>query len=121
MKQPPVGLCVKGKVVNVVDGDTVDVEITKRIRVRLIGDDGSWFNTPELHSKDEKEKAAANFVKDVAKTLVENREVVLFVPASERDNISDDFTLSRVLGKVFVEGEDLVDILEPYNIGKVKK
>ena len=50
----------KGKVVNVVDGDTVDVEIdlgfgiVKHERVRLAG-----VNTPELHSKDAKEKAAA--------------------------------------------------------------
>ena len=50
----------KARVVKVVDGDTVDVDIdlgfgiTKRERVRLAG-----VNAPELHSKDAAEKSAA--------------------------------------------------------------
>ena len=54
----------RGRVVKVVDGDTVDVDIdlgfgiTRRERVRLAG-----VNTPELHSKDAGEQEAARGAK----------------------------------------------------------
>ena len=35
MEQPSVGLTTKVLVTNIVDGDTVDVQIVKNIRVRL--------------------------------------------------------------------------------------
>lgn len=55
----------RAKVVKVVDGDTVDVDIdlgfgiTRRERVRLAG-----VNTPELHSKDLAEQQAAKAAKE---------------------------------------------------------
>jgi micrococcal nuclease len=55
----------RGRVVKVVDGDTVDVDIdlgfgiTRRERVRLAG-----VNTPELHSKDAASQVAAKAARE---------------------------------------------------------
>lgn len=119
MNQPPLGLTVKGKLLRSKDGDTVTIEVTKQISVRIMGDDGRWFNTPELKSKDAQSRLLAEQARDAAKEY-EGKEVVLFIPASERDNLSDDFSLSRVLGKVFVDGKDWCEIFDKFNIGKVK-
>ena len=51
MKQPPVGLTTKVRVTNVVDGDTIDVEIVKNIRIRLRD---CWW--PETRTRDLEEK-----------------------------------------------------------------
>ena len=56
MKKPPEGFTTKAKVVNVVDGDTVDVVIERRGRVRL---QDCWC--PENRTRDivEKKKGIA--------------------------------------------------------------
>ena len=103
MKQPLVGITTKGSVVNVVDGDTVDVEVTRTIRVRL---KDCWC--PETTTRDLEEKKKGLAAKDHLIGLLENNnDVVLFIPADSDGDIKDVFTFNRVLGYIFINSEDV--------------
>ena len=115
MQEPPIGFTTKVNVVKVIDGDTLDVEITRRIRVRL---KDCWC--PETRTRDLKEKErglkAKRHLKDILSLDTgffswrsKNHEVVLFIPADKEGDIKDIFTFGRVVGNIFVDGEDVSD------------
>ena len=102
MNQPPIGITTKGSVVNVVDGDTLDVEITRTIRVRL---KDCWC--PETRTRDLEEKKKGLAAKAHLESLLsDSKDVVLFIPADSDGDIKDVFTLNRVLGYIFIDKDD---------------
>ena len=103
MKQPPIGITTKGTVVNVVDGDTVDVEVTRTVRVRLRD---CWC--PETRTRDPEEKKKGLAAKDhLAGLLEDSNDVILFIPADSEGDIKDVFTFNRVLGYIFIDSENV--------------
>ena len=112
MEQPPAGLTTKVVVTNVVDGDTIDVQIIKTIRVRL---KDCWC--PETRTRDLEEKEKGLAAKAHIKTLLGEQELyfgeskykqaILHIPADEDDDIKDILTLNRILGYIFVDGQDV--------------
>jgi endonuclease YncB( thermonuclease family) len=117
MKQPPVGITTKGSVVNVVDGDTVDIEVTRTIRVRL---KDCWC--PETRTRDLEEKKKGLAAKDHLMGLLEDsNDVVLFIPADSEGDIKDVFTFSRVLGYIFIDSENVSSRMVADGHATVKK
>jgi endonuclease YncB( thermonuclease family) len=117
MKEPPKGITTDVKVVRVIDGDTVDVEITRTIRVRLLD---CW--APETRTKDPEEKAkgyeSKKYLHNLLKQVFYNdlaarkqKKVTLFIPADEQGELKDNFSFSRVLGRLFVSGEDVSELM----------
>ena len=112
MEQPPNGLTTRVVVTNVVDGDTIDVEIVKKIRVRL---KDCWC--PETRTKDLEKKEKGLAVKDHVEILLgkqelyfgepKYKEAILHIPADEEDDIKDILTMNRILGYIFVDGQDI--------------
>lgn len=100
---PEAGLTVDGQVVRIIDGDTVEFEVTRRIRVRLLD---CW--APETRTTDAFEKqrglAAKAYLEKLLAGAVGCR---LFIPASQDGELSDLFTLGRVLGKIWTSGARL--------------
>jgi len=107
LQQPPEpSWTTKAVVTNVVDGDTVDVEIRRTIRVRLID---CW--APETHmdgrlpeAKQAAEKKAGMKAKEDLKALALGKPVILQVPTSE--DLLKSTTMGRVLGRVWLEGDE---------------
>ena len=68
----------KAHVVNVVDGDTIDVildlgfNLKHKIRLRLFG-----IDTPEIRTKDKKEKAAGIISKEKVMELILDKDVTV--------------------------------------------
>ena len=96
----------KATVVNVVDGDTVDVEIRRTIRVRLID---CWAPESRIDKrlpkeKRAEEKEAGKKSKAALTELALGKRVVLQVTTDE--DVMKATTLGRVLGKVWLEGDD---------------
>ena len=96
----------KAVVTEVHDGDTLTVEITRKIRVRLLD---AW--APEVkadnrlpESKRAAEKAAGIAARENLKALALGKEVVLQVPTDE--DLLKATTMGRVLGTVWLEGSD---------------
>ena len=103
MSKPECGWCTKGKVVRVIDGDTLDIEISRVIRIRLLS-----IDTPELNTVEGKEAAA--FVKDL---LEKQEDITLFIPSQQDLHLTHVLTLNRVLGRIFLDdGSDLSDRLK---------
>lgn len=98
---PATGLTVSGKVVEVYDGDTCTVEITHRVRVRAMD---CWC--AEVKTKDEAEKRAGLEAKQFATKLALGKPCKLHVPASHIRTLGDVTTMGRVLGWVYVAGDE---------------
>lgn len=97
---PQPGWVTTAKVIEVYDGDTVTVEIRKQLRVRLLD---CW--APEIRTKDQAEKAAGIKSRDYLRGLIDQKEVILSVPARRR--IGDSFSFDRALGRIFIDGKDV--------------
>jgi micrococcal nuclease len=88
----------KAKLIRVVDGDTVDAMIDcgfstfKKERIRLYG-----INTPEVRTRDKKEKAKGIAAKDRLIELIEKGDNEFIVETS----IDKKGKYGRLLGKLF--------------------
>jgi len=91
------------KVLRVVDGDTIDVDIDLGFnvsytqRVRLAG-----IDTPESRTTDLKEKALGLEVKEYLKHLLEDAEDIVI--QTEKPDSSEKY--GRILGWLFINDED---------------
>ncbi|MBK8916449.1 MAG: hypothetical protein IPM64_17930 [Phycisphaerales bacterium] len=96
--RPPLGLTKACRVVRVVDGDTLDVEVRYQLRVRLLD---CW--APESRTKDLTEKDRGLASKEHLEQLAPaGSQAVLFVPGSADGSLGELLTLGRVLGHVWV-------------------
>jgi micrococcal nuclease len=92
------------KVLKVVDGDTIDVDIDLGFnvsytqRVRLAG-----IDTPESRTKDLKEKALGLEVKDYLSAKLKNAKVIVI--KTELPDSTEKY--GRILGWIYVDGEKL--------------
>lgn len=112
MTKPPLGYVTNVKIVSVVDGDTVEVEIVKRLRVRMLD---CWC--PETRTKDPKEKQLGLAAKARLTEIALGKPATLYVPAGPDGKLNDISTLSRVLGYVWVDGAS-TSLSEMQVIGK---
>lgn len=116
--EPQPGWTTIGEVVAVPDGDTVEIEVRRRIRVRLLD---CWSaesrRDPRIKSQIDREAAklrgiaAAEHLRRVAL----GKRCTLTIPTHTDDegvtsDIGDVFSLSRALGRVWVDGKDLSEL-----------
>ncbi len=100
LQRPPLGHSLNCRIVDVTDGDTVEVEVTRRVRVRLID---CW--AAESRSKDAHEKKAGIAAKLYLAGLAEGRRATLFIPTHGANRIGDVFSFDRVLGQLWLEDD----------------
>ena len=97
---PPIGWTVQVKIVEVYDGDTVVVEIRKRVRVRLLD---CW--APEIRTKDKDEKQKGYDSKEHLQTILpDGSDAILHIPGSV--DIGRSLTFGRFLGHLWADAED---------------
>lgn len=97
-----------GFVSRVIDGDTVEVTITRTLRIRLID---CW--APEskldprvpLEQQDDEKKAGQKSKENLCKLSL-GKNVVVQIPTDPAGDIEKSMTLGRVLGRVWVPGEE---------------
>lgn len=102
MNKPPLGITARCSVVNVVDGDTLDIELRVPMRIRLLD---CW--APESRTTDPVEKAKGLAAKKALVELTEHRvHGQVFIPTGTASSIKDVLTLDRLLGKVWMDGQN---------------
>jgi len=108
MNEPPIGWTTPVTVIDVYDGDTVVVDVTRRFRVRLTG---LWC--PEIRGGTDETKARGNAAKEHLESfLADAQSVVLHVPFQDED-FKDRISMGRVLGKLFADNKDVsVEMIE---------
>ena len=84
------------RVVEVVDGDTVTVEVTLQARVRLLDCWAPDNGTPEGD-------AATRYVRRIAN----EKDAVVEVDLVSLRRLDDAFTFGRLLGRIYIDGQDL--------------
>ncbi|MEM8865627.1 MAG: hypothetical protein AAGF31_08815 [Planctomycetota bacterium] len=98
-ERPLPGITARCKVIEVYDGDTLTVEITQRVRVRLLD---CW--APEVRTTDDSEKKLGLLSKNNLASLAEGKSGVIHVPTGHADRADDVLTFGRALGWIWVDG-----------------
>lgn len=89
----------------VIDGDTIEVEVTRKIRVRLLD---CW--APETRTKDLKEKAKGLKSKQDLADWIEGKPVLVQIPTDSGGELNSIMTMGRVLGRVWTaDGMDVAE------------
>jgi len=102
---PSPGWTTKAKCLRAIDGDTIEVEVRRVIRVRLLD---CWAPESKIDPRvsqadQETEKFAGQASKENLRRLAEGRDVVVQIP-SEVD-VAKAITMGRWLGRVWLEGD----------------
>jgi endonuclease YncB( thermonuclease family) len=100
---PEIGLVSPCVIDRVVDGDTVELTITRRVTVRLLD---CW--APESRTRNSNEKRRGILSKSHLQELLPvGSQAVVQLPGSPEGDISDLITLGRVLGRIWVAGSQV--------------
>jgi hypothetical protein len=116
LKRPPAGVTGACRIIEVYDGDTVVVEFTVRARVRLID---CWAD--EIRTTDDAEKERGLASRDYLAKLcgmtwdeaagggqgrwTGSTPAILFAPFTGDGDMGSLFSLSRALGRLWLEGD----------------
>ena len=106
MEQPPLGLTKPIKIYEVIDGDTVKGKIEIDVTIRLDGYDAPEIRQPKTPEEKQRGVAAKQFLKSII-----SGDAVLHVPFTEQQRFVDITTLGRVIGRVFVDGKDISELM----------
>lgn len=98
MTAPPHGISARCEIIDVHDGDTLTARVTYDVRVRLLD---CW--APEVRGV---EKEAGLRSRGVLAAMALGKKGTLFVPTQEAQRPDDVFSFGRVLGSVWIDGED---------------
>ena len=99
MPAPPLGLTLPARITSVIDGDTVRGEARVAFTLRLCGDGEKQCWAPEL-----KEPGGQESKQNLAREAT-GKDGTLHIPmADDIDNISALFSLGRVLGDFWIDG-----------------
>lgn len=99
--KPTPGLTARAIVTNVVDGDTVDVELRIDARIRLLD---CW--APESRTTDGNEKQRGLASKANLETLAQTESAIVVIPFNHASSLADVLTLDRILGRIWMDGQD---------------
>jgi endonuclease YncB( thermonuclease family) len=91
---PPLGVTTRARLVRVVDGDTVDLEVTYTIRVRLLD---CWVPDKNRPVNEQAEEDLTMYAG--------GKPVILHIPTSKARSLADVLTLNRTLGYVWKVGD----------------
>lgn len=94
---PPLGITSRATVDRVIDGDTVDVVIQLKVRVRLLD---CWAPETRGESKPQGDRSKAA----MERLLPVGSDVVLYVPTDDSSSLADLLTFGRVLGYLWQDG-----------------
>lgn len=102
------GLTIPVDYLRTVDGDTVEVEIRRKFKIRLRD-----INVAER--KTEEGQEALTFV---TCTLGVADDLIVFIPTNNPDKLMDITSFERIVGDLYVDGELLQTLLREKGYGK---
>lgn len=110
MSAPTPGWTTHARVVRVIDGDTLEVDVTRRLQVRLLD---CW--APESRTLNLTEKVLGLAAKAAIQKLLKAGDVVTVQfptdAQGEDQDLAKIITMGRLLGSVWVDGKDVAGTL----------
>lgn len=116
MSAPPLGLTARAIVTRIIDGDTLDVELRWPVRIRMLN-----CYAPEIHGEEKPKGEKAK--RALERMAPPGTQVHINIPTEKADSLGDILTLDRVLGLVWVEGDDesLSELMVAQGLAKTEK
>ena len=102
MTAPKPGWITEVDYVRAVDGDTIEVEIRRRFKVRIQDID-------IVESNSERGQEATEYVDEI---LNKAREIIVKIPTNNPLNLMDVNSFERIVGEIYVNGRKLSTILK---------
>lgn len=101
---PELGWTTAARVTRVIDGDTIEVEIKRTLRVRLLD---CWAPESRVdqrvqEAEQQRQKARGLASKAHLARLAHGRDVIVRIPIAENGDLTASITLGRVLGQVWL-------------------
>jgi endonuclease YncB( thermonuclease family) len=100
-ENPEPGLIIPVGFLRAVDGDTIEVEVRRKFKVRLRD-----IDVVEKHES--KGQEATDFVSHV---LGFADSIMVFIPTNDPDKLMDITSFERLVGDIYVKGKKLQDLL----------
>lgn len=100
------GITFPAKITRVIDGDTLEVEVRRTIRIRLLNCDAY-----ESRTRDMQEKIKGLKSKDYLSQLALGKDATVIIPIDEGGKFGDSMTFGRVLGRVEIDEGDLSQLM----------
>jgi endonuclease YncB( thermonuclease family) len=102
---PAPGWTTQARCLRVIDGDTIEVEVRRVIRVRMLD---CWAPESRIDARlpeaaQTAEKAAGIASRENLQRMCEGKDVVVQIPAGE--DVAKAITMGRWLGRVWLEGD----------------
>lgn len=97
MSAPPIGWTTHATVSRVIDGDTVEVDVNRRLVIRL---KDCW--APERSTV-----AGRKSMEHVNSLIMPGDDLIVQIDGSDRDMIGDLLTFSRFVGDIWIPGDKL--------------
>lgn len=112
MDKPTPGLVTEANFVRVVDGDTIEVEIRRRFKVRV-----------KDFLAEESNKQAGADAKDFAeKTFKKDEKLTIWIPSNNPLKLVDFTSFDRIVGSIWFEnGENYADFMTFMGKGRYLK
>lgn len=102
------GLTIPVEYVRAVDGDTIEVEIRRKFKMRLRD-----INVAEKDTDEGVE--ATEYVDGV---LCDGDTILVFIPTNSPDKLMDITSFERIVGDIYVDNQKLQDLLEAEGYGR---
>lgn len=102
-----IGVIIPAKVVRVLDGDTIEVQVHRTLRIRLLD---CW--APETRTTDQEEKRLGMLSKAHLQAHAINEDVIVEIPMEADGKFGDAMSMGRILGRVRIAdtNQDLSDL-----------
>lgn len=118
MQSPRNGITTEARIVEVIDGDTVEVEVCRRFKVRL--SHPSKYKT-YIFDTPEKGTLLGDAAKKYVRDLVEKHggSVKVFIPSNGPLELMDMNSFNRLIGEIWLDDKRLTQILIDEGYGRI--
>jgi len=102
------GLTIPVEYLRAVDGDTIEVEVRRKFKIRLRDIDVAEKNTDEGVE-------ATEFVDG---QMLAGDDILVFIPTNNPDKLMDFTSFERIVGDIYIDGKLLQQLLEDEGYGQ---
>lgn len=108
-QKPKEGWTSQVKLVRFIDGDTLEVELSRRFSIRILDPDN--YNNNKWGAEEKNTVAGQRAIEELSKLISPGDTITVFIPSNNPISLMDIQTFNRLLGEVwFYDNESNCDV-----------